>query len=379
MLPPRNAMASTPPKALALCDRPATHSCERFHPEVFVVALAVLASLTGAACGEVDCRESRTCPPAEGGAGRTGTNGDGGAPDASDPDAAEGGVSGSPTSEAAAGSGGEPTPHEDPPKESDDTLGAPCDEEEQLRCPVLGGSELWICHRGQWAIYAECVEGDACSEDGPRCKPIVAECLERDPGDAFCQDDALHVCSPDRTQTTVTECEGRCTAGNCVAATCGNGEVDPDEECDDGNDDDEDACLTSCVEASCGDGFVHAGEEECDDGNDDDSDDCPSTCTVARCGDGFVHAGEEECDDGNESDADECLSSCKKPVCGDGVVEGPEECDDGNTSSSDDCTIACKRPACGDGYVHTSEEECDDGNTAFGDGCSATCRWEVTS
>ena len=48
---------------------------------------------------------------------------------------------------------------------------------------------------------------------------------------------------------------------------CGDGEVDPGEACDDGNQDDNDACLVGCVAASCGDGFVMAGVEECDDGN----------------------------------------------------------------------------------------------------------------
>jgi len=42
---------------------------------------------------------------------------------------------------------------------------------------------------------------------------------------------------------------------------CGNGVVEDGEACDDGNDDDTDACLTTCVAARCGDGIVHAGVE----------------------------------------------------------------------------------------------------------------------
>src|SRR5687767_7999032 len=48
----------------------------------------------------------------------------------------------------------------------------------------------------------------------------------------------------------------------CVA--CGDGTRDPGEECDDGNDKNDDGCLTSCRWATCGDGFVRAAVEECD-------------------------------------------------------------------------------------------------------------------
>ncbi|MEZ4382568.1 MAG: DUF4215 domain-containing protein [Nannocystaceae bacterium] len=64
----------------------------------------------------------------------------------------------------------------------------------------------------------------------------------------------------------------------------------------------------------CGDGVVE-GAEECDDANDDDSDDCLSTCVAATCGDGFVHAGVEACDDGNAVDKDSCSNACTKVPC----------------------------------------------------------------
>jgi len=61
---------------------------------------------------------------------------------------------------------------------------------------------------------------------------------------------------------------------------CGNGEVDGGEECDDGNDDETDACLSACEEASCGDGFLQEGVEACDDGNTEDGDGCDASCNV---------------------------------------------------------------------------------------------------
>ena len=78
------------------------------------------------------------------------------------------------------------------------------------------------------------------------------------------------------TTTSVSET----TAGQ---AECGDGEVEGDEECDDGNDNDLDACLSSCELAGCGDNIVHEDfGEECDDGNDVDDDGCNSQCARDR-------------------------------------------------------------------------------------------------
>ncbi|MCB9751573.1 MAG: DUF4215 domain-containing protein [Myxococcales bacterium] len=70
------------------------------------------------------------------------------------------------------------------------------------------------------------------------------------------------------------------TAGEVV---CGDGEVQGDEECDDGNDNNLDACLNSCELAGCGDGILHEDfGEECDDGNSDEDDGCNSQCARDR-------------------------------------------------------------------------------------------------
>lgn len=60
--------------------------------------------------------------------------------------------------------------------------------------------------------------------------------------------------------------------------SCGNGVTEHDEQCDDGNADNTDACLNTCVAGRCGDGFVWAGVEECDDGNTAPGDGCGATC-----------------------------------------------------------------------------------------------------
>jgi virginiamycin B lyase len=162
-------------------------------------------------------------------------------------------------------------------------------------------------------------------------------------------------------------------------AYCGNGRVDPGEECDDGNQDDCDACSSRCrLVTGCGDGVV-CGDEQCDDGNATACDGCSATCTPEpglRCGDGVVSAAcGEECDPPSPGT---CDTQCRRiPECGDGVVDPGEQCDDGNAADCDGCSGRCTvETGCGDGVV-CGDETCDDGNTASCDGCSAACSVEV--
>jgi len=162
---------------------------------------------------------------------------------------------------------------------------------------------------------------------------------------------------------------------NCQLASCGNGSSDPGEECDDGNADEADACLSTCKNAGCGDGFIQAGIEPCDDGNNIDTDACIAGCVMATCGDGFVWQDVEHCDDANQVDSDDCPNSCGPPGCGDGIMSPGEECDDGNQTNDDACSNACKTPACGDAIIQMGEE-CDNGQTQNDDAapCTKECK-----
>lgn len=128
---------------------------------------------------------------------------------------------------------------------------------------------------------------------------------------------------------------------------CGNGMLEPPEDCDDGNQTPGDGCEPNCTvtPSECGDG-VKEGAEECDDGNDVNTDDCID-CALAKCGDGHVQIGVEQCDDGaNNGQYDSCADDCSGPGprCGDGAVNGPEDCDDGNQVDEDDCSNECVAP-----------------------------------
>ena len=161
----------------------------------------------------------------------------------------------------------------------------------------------------------------------------------------------------------------------CVRGTCGNGHMEVDEECDDGNNTGGDGCSPNCMVERCGNGILELGEQ-CDDGNAMGGDGCSASCTIEVCGNGILdRAAGEQCDDGNTSDGDGCTAGCKLPSCGNGVVDPYEQCDDGDTSDGDGCTASCTIEVCGNGILdRAAGEQCDDGNTIDGDGCTAGCK-----
>jgi cysteine-rich repeat protein len=188
-----------------------------------------------------------------------------------------------------------------------------------------------------------------------------------------------------------------CTGSTNYNPWCGNGVLDPREECDDGNAKNGDGCSSLCqIEinyvcpspgqpcidtAVCGNG-IWTPDEACDDGNTVSGDGCSGDCQtiepgwhcpipgkpcsqicsssqldgsvpcsdandlVDRCGDGIVTAG-EECD------------------CGDGMVAVPAGCLGPNGDYAyGGCTTKCTRGRrCGDGIIDTNfNESCDLGN-----------------
>lgn len=59
---------------------------------------------------------------------------------------------------------------------------------------------------------------------------------------------------------------------------CGNGRLEKDEQCDDGNLANDDGCNSNC-KLECGDG-IKGAREECEDGNRASGDGCSSSCTT---------------------------------------------------------------------------------------------------
>ena len=166
---------------------------------------------------------------------------------------------------------------------------------------------------------------------------------------------------------------------------CGDGNVDPGEDCDDSGA--SATCTANCtfvvVDPFCGDGIVDP-DEDCDDGNNVDGDGCSAVCVVERipgCGDSFLDPG-EMCDDGNNVAGDGCRGNCTVERCGDGIVDPQEECDGGNSCAAD-CTIVNtvpQPPTGGGGNIplpanHDDEEDdvmhARDKDEPFSSGCTA--------
>lgn len=204
--------------------------------------------------------------------------------------------------------------------------------------------------------------------------------------------------------------------GGMVNPVCGNGVIEGNELCDDGNVLNGDGCESDCL-FTCDNTSSTSGDAKCDDNNPcngaetcQDNHTCApgmsapdgtacgtgqlcinATCLVDRCGDLFV-SSTEECEDGNVNNGDGCdncrfscasmdpardctsLDPCVATACDDAthtcgspIGEGVT-CGVGAVCKSGVCTATI----CGDGILDAGEI-CDDGNLTDGDGCDADC------
>ena len=189
------------------------------------------------------------------------------------------------------------------------------------------------------------------------------------------------------------------------------------EACDDGNSDSDDACLTTCELARCGDGIHrrdlnpnHPDFEECDDGNDsDDEQECSTTCISLGCGNAASTRAKNATTATSRTPARAAQRLHDRPLAvtgSPGVIssrarrtlrlattatrstrtrapaaapwrcaatgwcarqdlaegaEGFEVCDDGNAVDEDAC-VGCQPARCGDGIVREDLNDGDDAN-----------------
>ncbi len=168
-------------------------------------------------------------------------------------------------------------------------------------------------------------------------------------------------------------------------ASCGNGILDANEECDQGHDAPcPNACQPDCqcpAAPTCGDGQVNQPSEQCD-GIDDEL--CPGqchpdcTCGVTDCGNAILEPG-EECD--GAADAG-CPGACQNdcscgPFCGDDAVDPGEQCDGAGSVAcpAAACQANCTcGPYCGNNQIDPSED-CDGTGTGS---CAGSCTSDCT-
>jgi cysteine-rich repeat protein len=86
-----------------------------------------------------------------------------------------------------------------------------------------------------------------------------------------------------------------------------------------------------CTPIVCGNGVIQPGEQ-CDDGDTSGGDGCSAACTIEP---GFTCSGQP--------------SACIPIVCGNGVLQPGEQCDDGNTAAGDCCRPDCTFDPAGTG------------------------------
>jgi hypothetical protein len=167
-------------------------------------------------------------------------------------------------------------------------------------------------YRTDCSVEEPCAEGEGHCSNDEECEPGL-KCGHRN-GEAFGYPPNFNVCIP-----------------------CGDGVVDPGEECDDGMQ--SPVCNGNCTISECGDGFHNTADgEHCDNGTPgQDSEGCNANCTLVACGDGYTNSVTEECEPEIElvSDA-ECDLDCTLPQCGDGVL---------NPAAGEQCELTT--PGCG--------------------------------
>ncbi|NVB83077.1 MAG: DUF4215 domain-containing protein [Kofleriaceae bacterium] len=206
--------------------------------------------------------------------------------------------------------------------------------------------------------------------------------------------------------------------GSVDMPRCGDGHVDANEDCDDGDGNGgqgarcDVVCHWVCTDdASCNDGEPCNGAETCSDhrcvDNADEADGAScgdgklcrnAVCTDSVCGDGFTTAPAEECDDANSVAGDGCDNDCKyscmstdsarnctptdacagQGACNDNThtcIPGTPLADNTACGTGGYCkTGVCTQPMCGNGVVEPGEI-CDHGtsNGMPNDGCKSDC------
>jgi hypothetical protein len=195
--------------------------------------------------------------------------------------------------------------------------------------PVCGDGKIWKGHES-------CDDGTMCSDFAP-CDT-----------DADCAGVGDAVCKPR---------DGDGCSANCTLESCGNGVLDKDEECDDGQMCDDGTPCKSLAECA------NIGSGACTPRN---GDGCSTACIKEFCGDGIVQTGlGEACDDGPDNGADgKCASDCSivttptaVAICGNGVVEPGEDCDDGEAHNSDTLPDACRTNCTLDACTQVHKDE----------------------
>ena len=191
-----------------------------------------------------------------------------------------------------------------------------------------------ICLNGLCVVGAgggECGDG-FCDPDAEDIDSCPADCDVDVDGDGVpasqdCDDNDANK-FPGNTEVcdgVDNNCDGTVDEGGVCGggAVCGNGIVEPGEECDDNNLDSGDGCSSVCVVEFCGDGIQQGGlGEECDDGNKLDGDGCSAACQLTEYPFGRADcSGTGQCIDilSDANNCGTCGNVCTVSLCVGGI------------------------------------------------------------
>lgn len=196
----------------------------------------------------------------------------------------------------------------------------------------------------------ECDDGNTTTGDGcePSCKftCVAGDATRACPATDACAGtstcSATHTCAPGTPLGDGTACgTGQlCKAGVCSAASCGDGFVSAGEDCDFGGGNGagtgcEATCKFSCAtDAACADANVCNGAETC-------AAVTVGAATGKRCKAGTNAPNTTSCPGGKCDGAGVCKASA---TCGNGAIDAGEQCDLGaaNNGTAKGCTAACQ-------------------------------------
>ena len=183
--------------------------------------------------------------------------------------------------------------------------------------------------------------------------------------------DPTEQCDNDISAIGAAPVSGDGCSATCRLEFCGDGIVTTTppalfEQCDPGTVLPETAsCDRDCTTPSCGDSVVNhaytppgaSGPEQCDPPSAMNG--CSALCRFERCGNGVVDPG-EQCD--GAAGLQPCSPSCFQQICGNGILDPGEQCDNGGANSnSASCKANCTINTCGDGHILAGTEGCDNG------------------
>ena len=240
------------------------------------------------------------------------------------------------------------------------------------------------------SLDSDCTDGSSCGDGRAACGTgnICEDYADEGEACDSNSDCDSGSCASDGTCSGASDVGDKCSSDSaCDSGSCSDFTYDliRYRTCHDPSD--ANACQWAswsyCVAGGqiCGNGIVE-GDEACDDGNDSNNDECLNTCELNVCGDDYVYTGVESCDDGDENgqtcDADyggscsSCSVTCQYTIssgeyCGDGIRNGTEACD------GSDVPYHCFNFA---GGVRDEGDECDSSEAGTQGSCPTgyTCR-----